>query len=71
VLVPDLPWSRECFGAEASYLAAASSVENPAKLRAFYEKCPGLSAPAIKLYSWDEVAGQLRASYQSVLANGA
>lgn len=68
VLVPDLPWSRECLGAEASYLDANGSSENPARLRAFYEKCPQLPAPGIKLYSWDEVAGQLSACYHSLLA---
>jgi len=67
LLVPDLPWSRECFAAQASYLDAKTTSQNPAKLRSFYENCPSLSAPAIKLYSWDDVAGQLKACYQSLL----
>ncbi|HEV3270591.1 MAG TPA: glycosyltransferase [Candidatus Methylacidiphilales bacterium] len=67
LLVPDLPWSRECFGAEAGYLHPGAASDNPARLRSFYEKCPGLPAPAIKFYSWDEVAGQLKACYQSLV----
>ena len=67
VLVPDLPWSRECVATQASYLDAKPTSQNPAKLRSFYENCPGLSAPAIKLYSWDDVALQLQACYQSLL----
>jgi glycosyltransferase involved in cell wall biosynthesis len=70
VLVPDLPWSRECFGTEAAYLDAGAPGENPGKLRAFYDECPGRPAPAIKLYSWDDVARQLLACYQSLLPPG-
>jgi glycosyltransferase involved in cell wall biosynthesis len=67
VLLPDLPWSRECFAAQANYLDAKNTPQNPAKLRSFYEKCPGLAAPAMKFYSWDDVANQLKACYQSLL----
>jgi len=66
LLVPDQPWSRECFGAEASYLEAAALRQNPVKLRTFYERCPHLPAPALKLYSWDEVAEQLELCYRSL-----
>ena len=66
ILVPDQPWSRECFGAQASYLDVAPTGQNSAKLREFYDKCPSLPAPAIKFYSWDEVAEQLEACYRSV-----
>jgi glycosyltransferase involved in cell wall biosynthesis len=70
LLVPDLPWSRECFAAGASYLDATMTSQNRDTLRTFYEKCPSLSAPATQLYSWDEVAGQIEACYQSVLMAG-
>lgn len=66
VLVPDQPWSRECFGAEASYLRAATSEKNLARLCSFYEKCPGLAAPKIKLYSWEEVGSRLKFCYESL-----
>jgi glycosyltransferase involved in cell wall biosynthesis len=66
LLVPDLPWSRECFAEKASYLESKNTSQNPASLRSFYENCPSLSAPAIKLYSWDEVASRLEACYRSL-----
>lgn len=69
VLLPDLPWSRECFGAEASYLHAASSRGNPALLRAFYDRCASQGAPRIRLYSWDDVAAQIKACYESMLGS--
>lgn len=68
LLVPDLPWSRERFGAQASYLHPRPSRDNVARLSAFYEVCPTLPPPAIKLYSWDEVAEKLEACYRSLLA---
>jgi glycosyltransferase involved in cell wall biosynthesis len=67
LLLPDQPWSRECFGAEASYLRTGSSGDNPALLRSFYEKSPGLSAPAINLLSWDDVADRLEVVYRSLV----
>ncbi len=67
VLLPDQPWSRECFGTAASYLDARGGSDNPARLSAFYQACPQLPAPGIKLYSWDEVAGQLEAAYQLLI----
>ena len=66
LLVPDLPWSRECFAGQANYLDAKTTGRNAASLRFFYEHCPGMSAPAIKFYSWDEVADQLEACYRSL-----
>jgi glycosyltransferase involved in cell wall biosynthesis len=66
LLVQDQPWSRECFGTHASYLDTAGSAQNPARLRSFYEKCPDLPVPAIRFYSWDEVAEQLEACYRSL-----
>jgi glycosyltransferase involved in cell wall biosynthesis len=65
LLVPNQPWSRECFGAHASYFDAAVSPQNAATLRSFYEKCPSMPAPLIKLYSWDEVAEKLETCYRA------
>jgi glycosyltransferase involved in cell wall biosynthesis len=67
LLVPDQPWSRECFGPEATYLEPSGSAGNAARLRAFYEKCPDLPAPAIKFHSWDDVAKILEDCYRSLL----
>ncbi len=68
VLLPDQPWSRECFGNQSSYLHASASSENASRLRAFYDKAPEMPAPAMKFYSWDEVARQLAVCYRSVLS---
>jgi glycosyltransferase involved in cell wall biosynthesis len=67
LLVPDQPWSRERFGDQARYLVPGGTGENPTRLREFYEKCPELSAPAIKLRSWDEAAKQLEVLYRSLI----
>ena len=66
LLLPDLPWSRECFGSEASYLHPNADPGNTKALREFYEKAPGLEAPSIRLYSWDEVAEALEACYREI-----
>ena len=65
LLVPNQPWSRECFGAHACYFDPAVTRRNPATLRWFYEKCPSMPAPAIKLYSWDDIAEQLETCYRA------
>jgi glycosyltransferase involved in cell wall biosynthesis len=70
LLVPHLPWAREYFGDQACYLELKTLDRDPAQLRSFYDRCPGLSAPAVKIYSWDEVAAQLVACYQSLLGSG-
>ncbi|HUB66406.1 MAG TPA: hypothetical protein VL981_02840 [Candidatus Methylacidiphilales bacterium] len=67
LLVPDQPWSRERFSDQAQYLQPSGTGENSIRLRAFYEKCPCLRPPAIKLYSWDEAVVPLEACYRSLL----
>jgi glycosyltransferase involved in cell wall biosynthesis len=67
VLLPPLKWARERFGAQAHYFTA-NETRDAAILREFYERCPSLPAPKIRLYSWTEVAQQLRAVYQEVLS---
>jgi glycosyltransferase involved in cell wall biosynthesis len=67
LLLPDQPWSRECFGGGASYLHPGSACDNPDLLRAFYEKASELSAPSVKLLSWDDVAEKLEAVYRSLI----
>jgi glycosyltransferase involved in cell wall biosynthesis len=67
VLVPDLPWSRECFGEQASYLDSFRIAGNAGKLRSFYDNYGKLTAPAIKLYSWDDVAERLLPVYRRLL----
>ena len=67
LLVPDLPWSRERFGDQASYLQPVPASGNVAKLRSFYERCPTLPPPTIRFYSWDDVAAQLEVCYRSLI----
>jgi glycosyltransferase involved in cell wall biosynthesis len=66
LLVPNLPWAHEYFGDQATYLDINALDHDPAQLCSFFEKCPGLAAPAVKIYSWDEIAGQLEACYRSL-----
>lgn len=69
LLVQDQKWSRERFGSQARYFAGLGySAENVARLKQFYADAPGLSAPAIRLHSWREVAQQLKSVYEKVLA---
>ena len=65
LLVPNQPSYSECFGAHANYFDAAVPRRNPAILRSFYEQSPGMPAPAIKLYSWGDVAEQLETCYRA------
>ena len=70
LLVQDQKWSRERFGSKARYFATIGySDANVARLKQFYADAPGLSAPAIPLHSWIEVAEQLKVVYKKVLAN--
>jgi glycosyltransferase involved in cell wall biosynthesis len=68
LLVQDQKWSRERFGNQVRYFKSIGySPENVTVLKQFYDEAPGLPAPNIKLYSWAEVATQLKAVYQKVL----
>jgi glycosyltransferase involved in cell wall biosynthesis len=68
LLLPDLNWSRERFGNQAHYFDRIGfHLRNVEILKQFYHAAPGLPAPAVKLFSWAEVAGQLKAVYERVL----
>lgn len=67
MLVPDQKWSRERFGSAARYFPSTTSENNAQILRQFYLDCPSLPAPKIQLFSWTEVAQQLKAVYEAVL----
>lgn len=70
VLVPDQPWSRERFGDAGCYFSTIGfNSGNIAALKQFYHATPQPTPPAIKLYSWREVAEDLKAVYQKVLAD--
>ncbi|PQJ28082.1 glycosyltransferase [Rubritalea profundi] len=67
ILIPDQPWSRELFGDQASYLLPGKIDENTLRLKTFYDSIPSLKAPDISLYSWNDVARQLVATYEGIL----
>lgn len=66
VLVPDQPWSRERFGDQASYFSPGDSPVEA--LRRFYHAAATAPAPKVQLFSWLDVAKQLKAVYERVLS---
>jgi glycosyltransferase involved in cell wall biosynthesis len=66
VLLPDQKWARERFADQAHYFAGQTT-RDAQILKEFYEKCPDLPSPRIRLYSWQEVAEQLKAVYERLL----
>jgi len=68
LLVQAQNWSRERFGDQAHYFPTIGvTPENIAILKKFYHDAPALPAPQIKIYSWDEVAQQLKKVYERIL----
>jgi glycosyltransferase involved in cell wall biosynthesis len=67
LLLPDRKWSRERFGVQVRYFPGDGHEENIEMLQQFYRDAPSLSPPAIKLWSWSEVAVRLREIYESVV----
>lgn len=70
LLVQDQKWSRERFGDQARYFPTIGETPaNIAVLKQFYADAVNLPAPQIKLFSWDDVARQLKAVYEKILGN--
>jgi len=67
LLLPNMKWSRECFGDGATYFPGDDFKMNSQILRDFYSAAPSLSSPHDALYSWDYVAKQLVDVYNKVL----
>jgi len=67
LLLPDLKWSRECFGHDATYFQGDDPKTNAKILRTFYDAALNLSPPQKDLYSWVEVAKRLLDVYNGVL----
>jgi glycosyltransferase involved in cell wall biosynthesis len=68
VLLPDQNWSRERFGNQAHYFERVGfSPRNVEILKQFYTAAPGLPAPVIQLFSWDDAARRLKIIYERVL----
>ena len=67
LLVPNQKWSRERFGAQASYLEPNDSLEsNATRLKKFYDAAPALPPPAISIPTWTEVAERLATVYRQL-----
>jgi hypothetical protein len=67
LLLSDLPWARETFGANAKYCPIASAHRTADCLREFYEEAPTLKAPP-KPASWHAIGAQLKALYETLLS---
>lgn len=68
LLLSDLPWARTTFKERAAYCPVTGSTQLTARvLRQFYDAAPQLPAPP-KPLSWLEVARQLKALYEALLA---
>jgi glycosyltransferase involved in cell wall biosynthesis len=67
LLLPDQKWSRECFGNGAHYFTGQIT-RDVRVLREFYERCPALPPPKVRLYSWVEVGRLIKAVYERVLS---
>lgn len=67
MLVPDQRWSRERFGDRVSYWPRKGREAEVKVLRQFYDRCPSLSPPGIRHYSWLEIAERLRDIYSQML----
>jgi glycosyltransferase involved in cell wall biosynthesis len=63
LLLPDLPWSRERFGGQASFFPKQGFAQAAAVLRDFYQQSASAPSPKVRLYSWREVAEILRDAY--------
>lgn len=67
LLLSDLPWAHSAFKDRARYCRVNEPVPAAAAvLRHFYDTAPSLEPPPMPL-SWTEVAGQLKAVYESIL----
>jgi glycosyltransferase involved in cell wall biosynthesis len=66
LLLPDLPWSRERFGDQATYFPKNDAVQAAATLRSFYQQSSSAPPPKVRLYGWREVAEILRDAYADV-----
>jgi glycosyltransferase involved in cell wall biosynthesis len=68
VLLPKQKWSLERFGTEASYFSGGAIGQSAEELKVFYDGASTAPAPRIKLYSWAEVAEQLKKIYDRLLS---
>lgn len=66
ILVPDMKWSRECFGNAASYFPS-DPAQRAAALKRFYEESAQATREPMEFPSWKDVAERLSQLYRKVL----
>jgi glycosyltransferase involved in cell wall biosynthesis len=66
LLLPDMKWSRECFGDQARYFSSNGEKQHALELQRFYVSADRLPAPKIAHYTWDDIATQLTSIYKEV-----
>lgn len=69
LLVPDLKWSRERFGTQATYFSGDTS-RDIRVLKEFHAHAALQEAPRIRLWSWQEAVVPMVATYQALLRRG-
>ena len=68
LLLMDLPWSRERFGNQAKYFPRVWNENSFVPIfKSFYEQARNAPAPRIQLWSWLQVAEQLKRVYEAVV----
>jgi glycosyltransferase involved in cell wall biosynthesis len=67
LLLPDMKWSRECFGDAATYFQGDDAKRNAKILRGFCNAAPNLPLAQTGLFSWDDVAKRLIDVYKKIL----
>jgi glycosyltransferase involved in cell wall biosynthesis len=69
ILVPDQPWSRELFGAQARYFSGWDIQRNFPILSDFHINCDSIPVPDIKLHSWPDVAAKILTIYENLISH--
>jgi glycosyltransferase involved in cell wall biosynthesis len=67
LLLPAARWSEERFGDQARYFGRSEETNGDTLLR-FFEEARTLGRPTMRLFSWEEVARQLKTVYEETLA---
>jgi glycosyltransferase involved in cell wall biosynthesis len=67
LLLSDLPWARSVFGSSVTYCPVADETVTSSALSRFYAAAPQLPPPP-RPATWPDVARQLKAVYEKVLA---
>jgi glycosyltransferase involved in cell wall biosynthesis len=67
LLLSDLPWAIDTFGAHAEYCPIGDTAKTARKLREFYDRAPHLERPP-KPASWREIGARFKRLYEMLLS---